>query len=67
MHTFIALPSQFHWTSSQLADAVPRRLHQHAIFRAGAQTAAANDARASATRASSYLPAPTARSPFRIR
>lgn len=35
MYAYPALPPQFHWSAEQLADAVPRRLHQLPVFQAG--------------------------------
>lgn len=32
MNAFVALPNSFHWTPAQLADAVPLRLSQAAVF-----------------------------------
>ena len=64
----VFFPSQLHWTSEQLADAVPLRLHQLFAFDAGDLLGSANAASASRhARSGNYLPATPAPDVFRIR
>jgi hypothetical protein len=64
----VFFPSQLHWTSEQLADAVPLRLHQLFAFDAGGMLGSANAASAThQPRTGNYLPATPAPDVFRIR
>ena len=64
----VYFPSQLHWTSEQLADAVPLRLHELLAFnaaQAGASANASMPTRQLTPRR--YLPASPAPDVFRVR
>lgn len=68
MNAFLSLPSQFRWTSHQLANAVPLRLHQAVDFSAllAGAPAAANGIHQRKQRIDSYLPSTQQPALFRI-
>ena len=64
----VYFPSQLHWTSEQIADAVPLRLHQLFAFDAGHAGDSANaSVPTRQMKPRRYLPAPLAPDVFRIR
>jgi hypothetical protein len=64
----VFFPSQLHWTSEQLADAVPLRLHQLFAFDASGMLGSANAASSTRQpRTGNYLPATPVPDVFRIR
>ncbi len=68
MNAFVFFPSQLHWTSEELADAVPLRLHELFAFDAGRDAQVASNAgnqRMSKRR--DYLTASQLRPVFRVR
>jgi len=67
MNADVFFPSQLHWTSQQLADAVPLPLHQLFAFHAVDRADAANTAPAASPAPRRYLPATPAPDVFRVR
>ncbi len=64
----VFFPAQLHWTSEQLADAVPLRLHQLFAFDASGVAASANAQPSSRKpRQDNFLPSMPAPDVFRIR
>ncbi len=64
----VYFPSQLHWTSEQLADAMPLRLHQMFGFDASAACDSANASVSTRQRKPRrYLPVTTATDVFRVR
>lgn len=68
MYAYPALPPQFHWSAEQLADAVPRRLHQLPVFQAGGDLPeACNGLHKPRRPTRGYLPASYLPAAFRVR
>ena len=64
----VFFPAQLHWTSEELADAVPLRLHQLFAFDAGSVHGSANTQLAPRpSQTGKYLPVMPAADVFRIR
>ena len=66
MNASVFFPSQLHWTSQELADAVPLRLHQLFAFEAARGHHAANGIPPRQPRQRDYLPTSPA-DVFRVR
>jgi len=67
MNASVFFPSQLHWSSQELAEAVPLRLHEVFAFGVEHDLRAANSAAPRAARRRNYLPAAPALEVFRVR
>ena len=67
MNASVFFPSQPHWTAQELAEAVPRRLHELFAFDAQHDVRAANSLPPRTARRCNYLPATPALDVFRVR
>lgn len=67
MNASVFFPSQLNWTSQELAEAVPLRLHELFAFGVEHELRAANSAPPRAARRRDYLPAAPVLDVFRIR
>jgi hypothetical protein len=65
MNAFVLFPAHLHWTSQQLAEAVPLRLHEMFAFDAGLQADAAGEAQPQPRR--DYAPRPPMPERFSVR
>ena len=67
MNASVFFPSQLHWSSHELAEAVPLRLHELFAFGVEHDLRAANSATPRPARPRNYLPATPAPDVFRVR
>lgn len=67
MNASVFFPSQLHWTSQELAEAVPLRLHELFAFDAEHDVPAANGLPPRMPRRRNYLPPTPAPDVFRVR
>ncbi|MFL6592266.1 MAG: hypothetical protein ACJ8GK_06095 [Luteimonas sp.] len=67
MNASVFFPSQLHWTSQELAEAVPLRLHELFAFGVEHELRAANSPVPRTARQRNYLPAAPAPDVFRVR